>query len=207
MRPTPLKCACAAAALAFALAGCGAADPSSAPLGRALDAPRAATVPGSPTAPVATPAGDPPHERGGHVPADAAATEDRPASAGLARSPTVALTRYALSYTNWRASQLVERERQLASMSVGAARLSAEQTAAGGSGAIALAAHDVANAGQVVAVAPGEGRDRGQWVIVTWERTTGSGPYAELPAGPHVTLARVARIDGRWAVSAWDPIS
>jgi hypothetical protein len=207
VRPTPLKCACAAAALAFALAGCGATDPSSAPLGRALDAPTAAAVASSPAAAVATPAGDPPHERGGQVPAVAAATEDRPASAGLARSPTVALTRYALSYTNWRASQLVERERQLASMSVGAARLSAEQTAAGGSGALALATHNVANAGQVVAVAPGEGRDRGQWVIVTWERTTGSGPYAELPAGPHVTLARVARIDGRWAVSTWDPIS
>jgi len=189
------------------MAGCGATDPSSAPLGRALDAPRPAAIAGSPTAPVATPTGDPPQERGGHVPADAAATEDRPASAGLARSPIAALTRYALRYTNWRASQLVERERQLASMSVGAARLSAEQTAAGGSGAVALAAHDVADAGRVVAVAPGEGRDRGKWVIVTWERMTGSGPYAELPAGPHVTLARVARIDGRWAVSAWDPIS
>jgi hypothetical protein len=206
VRPAPLKCACAAAALAFALSGCGAADPSSAPLGRALDAPRAA-VAGSPTAAVATPAGDPPHERGGHVPSAAAATEDRPASAGLARSPIAALTRYSLRYTNWRASQLAEREHQLASMSVGAARLSAEQTAAGGSDAVALAAHNVANAGQVVAVAPGEGRDRGQWVIVTWERTTGSGPYAALPAGPHVTLARVARVDGRWAVSAWDPVS
>ena len=207
MRPTPLKCACAAAALAFALAGCGAADPSSAPLGRALDAPRPATVPGSPTAPVATPAGDPPHERGGHVPAVAAATDDRPASAGLARSPTVALTRYALSYTNWRASQLAEREHQLASLSVGAARLAQSRPRRAVAAPSRWRRTMSRTPAEVVAVAPGEGRDRGQWVIVTWERTTGSGPYAALPAGPHVTLARVARIDGRWAVSAWDPIS
>ena len=38
-------------------------------------------------------------------------------------------------------------------------------------------AHDVANVGQVVAIAPGEGPDRGQWVVVTEEQTTGTGPY------------------------------
>jgi hypothetical protein len=117
------------------------------------------------------------------------------------------LTRYALAYTNWRASQLPARERRLAALSVGVARLSAEQTAAAESGAAALAAHDVANVGQVVAIAPGEGLDRGQWVIVTEEQTSGTGPYAGLPAGPHVTLARIVRLAGGWAVSAWDPIS
>jgi hypothetical protein len=127
--------------------------------------------------------------------------------AGLASSPVAALTRYALAYTNWRASRLPARERQLAALAVGVARLSAEQTAAAQSGAATLAAHQVANVGQVVAIAPGEGADRGQWVIVTEEQTTGTGQYAGLPAGPHVTLARVVHLAGGWAVSAWDPIS
>jgi hypothetical protein len=115
--------------------------------------------------------------------------------------------RYALAYTNWRASQLPARERQLAALSVGVARLGAEQAAAAQSGVAALAAHDVANVGQVVAIAPGEGSDRGQWVVVTEEHTTGTGAYAGLPAGPHVTLARVVHLASGWAVSAWDPIS
>ena len=52
-------------------------------------------------------------------------------------------------------------------MSIGAAKLTAEQTAAARSGAAALIANHVANSGQVVAIAPGEGPDAGQWVIVT----------------------------------------
>jgi len=193
--------------LALALAGCGSPRVESTPLGRPLAGPAAPPSAQSSRRPVATAVGDPPNERGGHITAAAAAAQGRPTRAGLARSPTVALTRYALAYTNWRAAELPVRERRLAALSVGTARVSAEQTAAGESGAATLAAHDVANVGQVVAVAPGEGADRGQWVVVTEERTTGTGPYAGLPAGPHVTLARVVHVTGGWAVSAWDPIS
>jgi len=196
-----------AAALALALAGCGATQPAAAPLGRPLSTPsatRAAPLPHSAAAP---PVGDPPRERDGHIPARSATAQDRPASAGLASSPILALTRYALAYTNWHASQLPARERELAALSIGAARLTASQTASAQSGAATLAADRVANAGQVVAVTPGEGPDRGQWVIVTQEQTTGSGPYAGLPAGPHVTLARVVHLPRGWAVSAWSPIS
>ncbi len=193
--------------LALALAGCGGSHIASTPLGRPLG--MAATAPAAQSSrpSLAAPAGDPPHERGGEIAPAAAEAQDRPAPAGLAPSPTAALTRYALAYTNWRASQLLLRERQLAALSVGVARLSAEQTAAAQSGATALAAHDVANVGQVVAIAPGEGPDRGQWVVVTEEQTTGTGSYAGLPAGPHVTLARVVHLRVGWAVSAWDPIS
>ena len=197
----------ATAGLALALAGCDASHIASTPLGRPLGTPTTAPAAQSSRAPVAAPAGDPPHERGGHIAPAAAEAQGRPAPAGLAPSPTSVLTLYALAYTNWRASQLSVRERQLAALSVGVARLSAEQTAAAQSGATALAAHDVANVGQVVAIAPGEGPDRGQWVVVTEEQTTGTGPYAGLPAGPHVTLARVVHVAGGWAVSAWDPIS
>ena len=92
-------------------------------------------------------------------------------------------------------------------MSIGAAKLTAEQTAAARSGADALIASHVANSGQVVAIAPGEGPDAGQWVIVTEEHTTGTGPYAGLPPAPHVTLAQVSHLDGGWVVSAWNPAS
>jgi hypothetical protein len=205
-RPVPRRLV-ATTGLALALAGCGAAHPASALLGRPISSAAPAPAAGSTGSRVAIPAGDPPHERGGHIAPTAAAAQDRPARAALAPSPTGALTRYALAYTNWRASGLPARERQLAALAVGVARLSAEQTAAAQSGAAALATDHVANVGWVVAVAPGEGPDRGQWVVVTEEQTTGTGPYAGLPAGPHVTLARVVHLPGGWAVSAWDPIS
>ena len=197
----------ATAGLALALAGCGASHVASTPVGRALSTPTTAPAAQSARPSLGAPAGDPPHERGGHIAPAAAAAQDQPGPAGLAPSPTAALTLYALAYTNWRASQLPARERQLAALSVGVARLTAEQTATAQSGAAALAAHQVANVGQVVATAPGEGPDRGQWVVVTEERTIGTGPYAGLPAGPHVALARVVHVAGGWAVSAWDPIS
>ena len=108
---------------------------------------------------------------------------------------------------NWRAADLHQREHQLVAMSIGAAKLMAEQTAAAQSGTAALIADGVANSGQVVAIAPGEGPDVGQWVIVTQEHTTGTGPYAGLPTTPHVTLARVRHVKTGWVVSAWNPAS
>jgi hypothetical protein len=191
------------AVLALALAGC-ASTTVSAPLGRSIAAgpPRTAPV-------VATPApvGDPPAERDGTIPAAAALAENSVSRAGLASSPQAALRRYALAYINWRASDLREREQQLAAMSIGAAKLTAEQTAASESGTAALVANDVANSGQLVAIAPGERPDAGQWVIVTQEQTSGTGVYAGLPTAPHVTLAQVRHLRNGWAVSAWNPAS
>ena len=92
-------------------------------------------------------------------------------------------------------------------MSIGAAKQTAQQTAAARSGVAALIASHVANSGQVVAIAPGEGPDAGQWVIVTEEHTTGTGGYAGLPPAPHVTLAQTSHLDGAWVVSAWNPAS
>ncbi len=62
------------------------------------------------------------------------------------------------------------------------------------------------NRGRVVSVAADEGAS-GVWVIVTREQTGGSGEYEALPAGYHVTLARLARVAGGWAVSGWEPQS
>jgi hypothetical protein len=189
---------------ALALAGCGDPVRVSAPLGRSIAAgpPRPA-----PVTPTPAPVGDPPAERAGTIPATAQAAEDSISPAGVANTPRLALRRYALAYINWRAGGLRKREQQLAAMSIGAAKLTAEQTASARSGAAALIASHVANSGQVVAIAPGEGPDAGHWIIVTEEHTTGTGPYAGLPPAPHVTLAQVSHLDGGWVVSAWNPAS
>jgi hypothetical protein len=185
------------ALLALVLAGCAGTAGVSVPLGRSIAAGPPRTVP----------VGDPPAERGGTIATRARAAWDSVSTAGVAGSPQLALHHYALTYVNWRANDLAARERQLAAISVGAAKLIAEQTAAARSGAAALVANDVANSGQVVAIAPSEGPDAGQWVIVTQEHTTGSGAYAGLPPGPHVTLAQVRHVKGGWVVSAWNPAS
>ena len=196
--------ATATALLGLALAGCGGSIRVTAPLGRSIAA--APTRP-APVAPTRAPVGDPPAERGGTIPARAQTAEDSVSRAGVANSPQLALRRYALAYVNWHASRLEEREHQLVAMSIGAAKQTAEQTAAARSGVAALIASHVANSGQVVAIAPGEGPDAGQWVIVTEEHTTGTGGYAGLPPAPHLTLAQVSHLDGGWVVSAWNPAS
>ena len=194
------------AVLALALAGCAGSAHSNAPapLGRSIAAgPRRPL----PVAPSPAPTGDPPSERGGTIPTAALSAEDSVTRMGVASSPQLALRRYALAYVNWRASDLRAREQQLAAMSVGAAKLTAQQEAAARSGAATLTASHVANSGQVVAIARGEGPGTGQWLIVTLEHTTGTGPYAGLPPGVHITFARVREIGGGWVVSAWDPAS
>jgi hypothetical protein len=196
--------AAAATVAALALAGCAGNVGVSVPVGRSIAAAPLGSVA---VAPARAPVGDPPAERAGTIPATAQAAEDWVSRAGVASSPQLALRRYALAYINWQADDLDARERRLAAMSVGAAKLVAEQTAASHSGAAALAASDVANSGQVVGITPGEGPDAGQWLVVTQEHTTGTGPYAGLPPGLHVTLAQVRHVKGGWAVSAWNPAS
>lgn len=167
------------------------------PLGRAIAA-QPAPVRAAPA-----PVGDPPSERGGTLPAGEANAEDAPARGVGAASPQAALRRYALLYSNWSAAGLAGRERLLAALGIGPARLEAEQTGASGSAIAALVAAHVRNSGVVVAIARGEGAARGWWVVVTRERTSGDGVYAGLPPGLHVTEARVVR-DGRgWVVWGW----
>ncbi|MGD1059710.1 MAG: hypothetical protein ABR992_20145 [Solirubrobacteraceae bacterium] len=199
-----MKRAAITTAVAVVLAGCTHTAGVTAPLGRSI-----AAGPPRPVPVVSTPApvGDPPAERGGTIPAAASVAEDTATPAGVAKSQQLALRRYALVYVNWRAADLRQRERQLVAMSIGAAKLVAEQTAGAQSGTAALIADGVANSGEVVAIAPGGGPDFGQWVIVTLEHTTGTGPYAGLPTTPHVTFARVRRVKTGWVVSAWTPAS
>jgi hypothetical protein len=123
----------------------------------------------------------------------------------LEDSPERALRRYAVVYINWSAAQLTARERELADLSIGAARLTAQQTAAGTGLVSQLTEDHVSNRGDVVAISRAEGQAGGDWVVVTSEHTSGAGPYAGLPAGFHVTLARVTHLRAGWAVSSWRP--
>jgi len=201
MKPWP---AVIATVVALVLAGCTHSAAVTTSLGRSIAAGPPRPVP---VAPTPAPVGDPPGERGGKIPAAASVAEDTVIPAGVAKSPRLVLRRYALVYVNWRAADLRQREHQLVAMSIGAAKLVAEQTAAAQSGTAALIADGVANSGQVVGIAPGEGPDVGQWVIVTLEHTTGTGPYAGLPTTPHVTFARLRHVETGWVVSAWNPAS
>ncbi len=177
------------------LSGCTASAPP--PLGRAF-----AAAPG-PTSTAPPPSGDPPAERHGTIPPGAARHQRTPSR--LAPTPQAALQRYALLYSNWQAVNLPSVERQLASMAVGPARLTAEQIAASHSMTAALAADRVQSTGVVLSIAPGRGPARGQWIIVTQEHTTGAGAYVSLPATLHVTLARTQRLDQGWTISGWTP--
>jgi hypothetical protein len=151
------------------------------------------------------PAGDPIAERGGTVPPSQIAAQDTPIAGAISTTPQMALRRYALAYTNWTASGLPATERRLASLAVGPARLAAEQIVASNSAALELAANHVQNEGVVLAIAPGRGPAVGQWVVVTQEQTSGSGPYVGLPPTLHVTLARTERLHHGWVISAWTP--
>jgi hypothetical protein len=183
------------------LAGCGDGSDSNSlpPLGRALTAP----PPSLSAAPA--PAGDPPEERNGTVPEGQGSAENRARPGSLAASPQAALVRYAVAYTNWRARSLVAHERELAALGVGQARRAAEQTAVSQSAAVALATNHVQNTGIVLAIALGQGPARGRWVVVTQERTAGTGPYAGMPPSTQVIVARTRHFGGGWAVSEWGP--
>jgi hypothetical protein len=177
------------------LGGCGSTTKHTSPLGRSFTA--------SPGAVSKAPIGDPPGERHGTIPARLARELNTPGSP--ASTPQVALLRYARLYTNWQAANLPAQERRLANLAIGPARLAAEQASASHSATAMLAANHVQNNGVVISIAPRQGPARSQWVIVTQERTTGTGPYAGLPTTLHVTLARVTRVNQIWVVNAWSP--
>jgi hypothetical protein len=182
------------------LGGCGGATPpGSPPLGRSVGAERI------PVSRAPAPSGDPRAERGGTVAPAQTAAQDTPATNSMSATPQIALRRYALAYTNWTATNLAATERRLASLAVGAARLTAEQIAASNSATVELAANHVQNKGAVLTIAPGLGPAVGQWVVVTQEQTTGTGRYAGLPPTLHVTCARLRHIDHGWLVSEWRP--
>jgi hypothetical protein len=187
-------------AITFAIAGCGIKDPYQ-------NTPHTTTTNTPATTPTTAPADlpDPPPERGGTIPRPAQATQNKLAPRAGAPTPQAALERYATLYINWNAGNVIQIQRQLASISLDQARDLARQ-------AVASAAHDhllsqsqVANSGQVISLAQGQGAAAREWVLVTREHTTGTGDYSGLPAMLHVTYAQLTRTSQGWIVSGWDP--
>jgi hypothetical protein len=191
-------------ALAFALAvlvaGCGLADPYQAhqPGGLATTATTTATTPPPDT-------GDPAPERGGTIPKSAAAAQSKLAQKAGSATAQAALERYAQIYLNWTAPRVIAIQRQLAAISLGQARALAQQAAASATRDAQLTNSQIANSGQVVSLARGQGAAAGQWVIVTRELTTGAGDYAGLPPTLHIIYAKVANTSGGWVVNGWQP--
>lgn len=183
-------------AAAVALTGCGITDPythNPAPSSTTTSAPRADATTGTVTDP-----SEPP-------PSKPTTTAASGVTAGI--SPSGAATpRQALRlYINWTAETIGTHQRRLAAMSQGTARAAALQAAASYSRDPELERGRVANTGAIVSLAPGQGPQRGDWVIVTSEHTTGQGDYAALPATAHVTYAHLTHTPHGWTVNQWSP--
>ena len=205
MNNTPASKAVALAALTAAVmqAGCTLSVPSSAP------SPTTTTRAPNPTTATSAPrdAGDPAPERGGRIPPAAQATQQALAPRADSATPRGALERYANLAINWTWRNLADRERRLASISLGQARAQALATAAQAGANPALRAHQVTNAGRSVSIAPGRGAAAARWVIVTAEQTSGTGPYTGLPQTLHITYAQVTHTPSGYLVSQWHPVN
>ena len=172
--------------LALLQVGCGLSDPYD-----------AATTSRAATRPAAQTIG--PGEHDGPTPELA---RNLAARAGQA-TPAAALSGYGWRYVNWSWQTVSADERRLAAVSVGQAH--AQALAAAARPQPTLARYAVHNQGEVVAIARGQGTERGKWAVITNEHTSGDGPYQGLPATSHVTWATVQHDGQRWLVSGWYP--
>ncbi len=148
----------------------------------------------------------PVHERGGAIPTGARRAQSALAPGAADSTPQAALERYASLWCNWTASTVLARQRELASISLGQARAQALAAAASLAADSTLANSQVANSGQVIAIAPTL-TDADEWVVVTRERTTGQGDYQGLPATLHVTYAQLTHTPTGFVVTVWAPQS
>jgi hypothetical protein len=187
-------------ATSLALAGCGISDPYTHPATTSANA-SAATTSATATMTVTDPSEPPPSKP--TTTADSGVTT-APATASAA-TPRKAVQLYARLYINWTAKTIGSHQRQLAGMSEGTARAAALQAAASYGRDQLLQNSDVANTGTIVSIAAGQGPERGDWVIVTSERTTGQGDYVGLPAAAHATYAHVTHTHHGWVVNQWSP--
>lgn len=187
--------ALAVLAATVAIAGCGITDPythantttRSQPASPAATGPAVAQNPGKPPAP-------PPPTAQSQVPSAPTAT------------PEQAIRQFALLYVDWTWRTLAPHLRQLAALSVGAARLAEQQAAAAEGHDSEIAATHVYNRGQIVSIAPSQTQP-GEWVIVTREQTGGNTQYDGLQASWHVTLAQLVHVPEGYAISQWLPQS
>jgi hypothetical protein len=189
-------------AVAVALAGCGLNDPythHAVHSSTATSAARSGVTTGTVT--------DPSEPAPSKPTATAASGVTAGTSLSGAATPRQALSLYARLYINWTATTVGAHQRRLAAISQGTARAAALQAAASYSRDPELEHSRVANTGAIVSLAAGQGPQRGGWVIVTSEHTTGTGDYTGLPATAHVTYAHLTHTPHGWTVDQWLPQS
>ncbi|MHB1538889.1 MAG: hypothetical protein ACYCUM_13870 [Solirubrobacteraceae bacterium] len=138
------------------------------------------------------------------APPPAGAESQQPAR--VQKTPRRAIVQFASRYSNWTYKTLTRDQQQLAAIAVGAARLTEQRAAAASRGDATLARGKIENHGEVLAISR-DLRRRGWWLIVTSEQTSGTGQYEALPTSDHVSLARLARLHGGYAVEEWLPQS
>jgi len=178
-----------------AVAGCGISDPYTHANTNATTSPQhatpAATGPAAPQNPGEPPAPPPP-------------TAQSQTPSAPAATPEQAIRQFALLYVNWTWRTLTTHLRQLAAISVGAARLAEQQAAAAAGRDSEIAATHVYNRGQIVSIAPSQ-TQTGEWVIVTREQTGGNAQYDGLQPSWHVTLAKLVHLPSGYSISEWLP--
>jgi hypothetical protein len=115
--------------------------------------------------------------------------------------------RFARAYINWTADSVGRDMSRLAAASIGQARSALQLAAAQTAGDYELKHGGIANSGTVEAVAPLPMRN--QYLVVTRESTTATADaaYQGLRPAWHVAIATVARLDGGWVLSGWQPES
>jgi hypothetical protein len=183
----------AALAAMVAIGGCGINDPytrANTPTNARRASP-AASGPAAAQNPGESPAPPPP----------TAQTQKPRTTAG---TPEQAIRQFALLFVNWTWRTLAPHLRELAAISVGAARLAQQQAAAAQGRDSEIAATHVYNRGQIVSIAPSQTQP-GEWVVVTREQTGGNSQYDGLQPSWHVTLAKLVNLSSGYSISQWLP--
>lgn len=123
-----------------------------------------------------------------------------------AATPEQAVRRFARAYINWTADSVGRDMSRLAAASIGQARSALQLAAAQTAGDYELKHGGIANSGTVEAVAPLP-TGRNQYLVVTRESTTAAADaaYQGLRPAWHVAIATVARLQGGWVLSGWQP--
>ncbi len=129
-------------------------------------------------------------------------------AAGPSADPLSAVRAFVQTFINWDAIDVASQLDALAAQSVGQARSAMQLAAAQSAGDYELQQGGIANAGTVESISPRPGKV-GEYVVVTLEQTTASGTtaYDGLRPAWHVAIATVARVQGGWALSGWQPMS
>jgi hypothetical protein len=125
-----------------------------------------------------------------------------------AATPEQAVRRFARAYINWTAGTVGRNMAQLAAGSIGQARSALQLAAAQTAGDYELRRGGIANSGTIEVVALLSGSQE-RYVVVTRESTTAtnSAAYQGLRPAWHVAIATVARLQGGWVLSGWQPES